>query len=470
MSNNLLSNLESDIDKWNICDSELDSDVENILQDLIIEENIENDNEKETKMEYSKWSEFRGRQKIFPFTGTSGINVKLPNTINPYEVFSLFVNEEVINLIVKETNRYAERSVHHWKPTNPNEIKKFMGLIIWLDFIKTRPAVSYWSQKLLFNLDIPHLIMEQNRFELLLSNIHFANTTIVPDNLLDQIVPLCEILQANYQKILTPGENIIINETLIPWHGRPIFNQYIPKKTHEYGIKLFKLCTPEGFTWSIMMCSSKYYDIRETKFAYNVCVALAKNLFNQGRTLYINNFYTNYKFAISCLKQKTHVVGLVRNNTRSIPKDILQSKLQKGKMISKEDDNGIVILKWRDSRDVRILSTKHVPIMVPYVKYWNITNKTSNNSKSNVKLKPIAFIEYNKMKCIINHSEQLISCITTIMKGMKWYQKLGMQFLLGVTVVNAFVIYNQATNKNIQIEQFKEILAEQLLEIIFSKL
>ncbi|XP_043496863.1 piggyBac transposable element-derived protein 1-like [Polistes fuscatus] len=147
MSNNLLSNLESDIDKWNICDSELDSDVENILQDLIIEENIENDNEKETKMEYSKWSEFSGRQKIFPFTGTSGINVKLPNTINPYEVFSLFVNEEVINLIVKETNRYAERSVHHWKPTNPNEIKKFMGLIIWLDFIKTRPAVSYWSQK-----------------------------------------------------------------------------------------------------------------------------------------------------------------------------------------------------------------------------------------------------------------------------------------------------------------------------------
>ncbi|XP_014606924.1 PREDICTED: piggyBac transposable element-derived protein 4-like [Polistes canadensis] len=333
------------------------------------------------------------------------------------------------------------------------------------------PTGSYWSRKLLLNFDIPHLIMQQSRFELLLSNIHFAdNTTIAPGNPLNKIFPLYEILQANYQKILTPGENIIINETLIPWHGRPIFNQYIPNKAYEYGIKLFKLCTPEGFTWSMMMFSTKYCDVRETRFAYNVCVALAKNLFNQGRTLYINNFYISYEFAISCLKQKTHVVGLVRNNKRSIPKDILQSKLQKGEMISKEDDNGIIILKWRDSRDVRILSTKHVPLMIPCIKYWDIINKASNNSKSCVKLKPIAFIDYNKKKCIIDHSEQLISHITTIIKGMKWYQKLGMQFLLGVTVVNAFVIYNQATNKNIQIEQFKEILAQQLLELIFCKL
>lgn len=37
-------------------------------------------------------------------------------------------------------------------------------------------------------------------------------------------------------------------------------------------------------------------------------------------------------------------------------------------MVSKEDDNGIVVLKWRNTPDVRILSTKHAPIMVPSTK------------------------------------------------------------------------------------------------------
>ena len=34
-------------------------------------------------------------------------------------------------------------------------------------------------------------------------------------------------------------------------------------------------------------------------------------------------------------------------------------------MIAKEDQDDIVVLKWRDTRDVRILSTKQAPIMAP---------------------------------------------------------------------------------------------------------
>ena len=34
-------------------------------------------------------------------------------------------------------------------------------------------------------------------------------------------------------------------------------------------------------------------------------------------------------------------------------------------MVSKEDQDGVVILKWKDSREVRILTTKHLPVMVP---------------------------------------------------------------------------------------------------------
>ena len=34
-------------------------------------------------------------------------------------------------------------------------------------------------------------------------------------------------------------------------------------------------------------------------------------------------------------------------------------------MVAKEDQDGVVILKWKDIREVRILTTKHAPVMVP---------------------------------------------------------------------------------------------------------
>lgn len=36
--------------------------------------------------------------------------------------------------------------------------------------------------------------------------------------------------------------------------------------------------------------------------------------------------------------------------------------LKRDEMIAREDYNGIVVLKWRDVLEFRILSTKHAPI------------------------------------------------------------------------------------------------------------
>ena len=109
--------------------------------------------------------------------------------------------------------------------------------------------------------------------------------------------------------------------------------------------------------------------------------------------MYIDNFYTSYELAISCLNRKTHVVGTLKNNKKFIPKDIPQCKPKKGEMVSKEDSNGIVVLKWRDSRDVRILSTKHAPIMVPSTKnIRNIHAGSTRQESTSEKLKPLVVL------------------------------------------------------------------------------
>lgn len=64
------------------------------------------------------------------------------------------------------------------------------------------------------------------------------------------------------------------------------------------------------------------------------------------------------------LKWKIHLVGTLRANKKINPKDVVTKKLQKNEVVAAESDTGVVILKWRDKRDVLVLSTKHTDKLV----------------------------------------------------------------------------------------------------------
>lgn len=69
--------------------------------------------------------------------------------------------------------------------------------------------------------------MLRNRFELLLENLRFENNeALEQNNRFGKVLPLMRILIGNYQKIFSPGSNIVIDEIMIPWRGRLIFRQY----------------------------------------------------------------------------------------------------------------------------------------------------------------------------------------------------------------------------------------------------
>ena len=50
-----------------------------------------------------------------------------------------------------------------------------------------------------------------------------------------------------------------------------------------------------------------------------------------------------------------------KSKQKNIPKKILQAKLKHGEIIAK-DQSGVVVLKSKDMRDARMLSTKHVTV------------------------------------------------------------------------------------------------------------
>ncbi|KAK9744143.1 hypothetical protein QE152_g8001 [Popillia japonica] len=190
-----------------------------------------------------------------------------------------------------------------------------------------------------------------------------------------------------------------------------------------------------------------------------------------------------------------------------MPLEVIKSNLRRGELVAREDRSGIVILKWKDTRDVRLLSTKHAPLLVPVTRppkpntrshireCEELTNTVSiieaetaeevastlNSSQQihdptqpststkalNDMDKPTAVLDYNKGKSGIDLSDQMGSYVTTLpRKGVKWYRKLGVELLSGEAAVNAHVVYNKTvTRQKIQITDFRERLVVSLLQL-----
>jgi len=59
---------------------------------------------------------------------------------------------------------------------------------------------------------------------------------------------LFEILRMSFSKFYNPSEHLAVDEVIVKYKGRVVFKQYIPKKCKHFGIKMFKLCDPTGYT------------------------------------------------------------------------------------------------------------------------------------------------------------------------------------------------------------------------------
>jgi len=103
-----------------------------------------------------------------------------------------------------------------------------------------------------------------------------------------------------YNDAKIPGENVVIDESMIPFRGRLIFRQYLPNRSSKYGIKLYKLCDSIGYTYKIIIYSGKDSNLSlQTNFsaAGKVVMELMDGYLNEDRTLIVDNFYTSLKLA-----------------------------------------------------------------------------------------------------------------------------------------------------------------------------
>jgi len=116
-----------------------------------------------------------------------------------------------------------------------------------------------------------------------------------------------------------------------------------------------------------------------------------------------------------------------------------------------------ICVKWKDTRDVLLLSTVHSADMKP------VTVKARGGAIE--KFKPVA-IDYNTNKTGVDRGDQLITYYPSKRKTLKWWKKMVFH-LFKITIVNSFILFKKIAppNKTLSLKNFMLNLAQQPCEI-----
>ena len=116
-----------------------------------------NESNAQTESSSYTWSDTPSDPPNFPFTAIPGVNFQyVIETINVGELIDLFFSEDLWNLLVEETNRYAVQMMENkqirrssritsWKETDTSEMKCFIGLLLHMGACKKPSVEHYWS-------------------------------------------------------------------------------------------------------------------------------------------------------------------------------------------------------------------------------------------------------------------------------------------------------------------------------------
>nr|CAI5826581.1 unnamed protein product [Callosobruchus analis] len=260
------------------------------------------------------WRQPVGNHQVFDYSAESGLHAgyaaTLINDLSTYSCFRSIVDDKIIDEMVNQTNLYGsqvmadsedvskESRLHRWVPTDKEEMLKFIGIVAHMGMVRMPSLEKYWSNDELFHISIIPRIMPRNRFQLLLRMWYFSNNEDCPEgDRLYKIKPLLDALVNNFQAIYTPGRTFCIDESVVPFQGRLLIKQYIPNKPHKYGVKLFKLCSDNGYTWNIRIYGGKEIQEGNASVSTNVVLQLSKDLLDTGRTIVADNYYTSLELA-----------------------------------------------------------------------------------------------------------------------------------------------------------------------------
>ncbi|CAF1530389.1 unnamed protein product [Rotaria sp. Silwood1] len=160
--------------------------------------------------------------------------------LEPIDYFYSMFGKESITLMTNQSNLYSTQ-MNPNKPlcVSENEMKRFIGILLMTGVYSFPQQCYFWMNAT--RVESITSAMSRDRFLQIKRNIHVvdnANQLDSNDPNFDRaykVRPLLNIVKENFRKI-AKEEKLSADEQIIPFKGRSIMKQHMPKKTTPLGL------------------------------------------------------------------------------------------------------------------------------------------------------------------------------------------------------------------------------------------
>lgn len=394
----------------------------------------------------------------------------LGNNPGKHEVWSLFVDDEIISSIVRNTNiKLASVRLHlsantnqsNYRDTNVEEVNALIGLLLLSSILKSNDE----KMKSLFTKDeysrpIFRASMSAKRYEILIGSLRFDDAqTRVQRKQDDKAAAISEIFYkviSNSQAAYCPSEYVTVDEMLVPFRGRCGFRVYMPKKPKKYGIKMMCLTDSKtSYLVNAYIYTGKNSDgmglsekEKEMPVTVQCLTRLCKVIEGSKRNVTADNWFTTLDGVEQLGKMKLTYVGTIRKDKRAVPHEFQANKDRPVDSTLYGFRGEMVLLSFvpKKNRSVCLISTFH--------------DKIETNQE---KKKPEIICFYNKNKAGVDLLDMKCAVFSSSRKTRRW--TLAMFYrLINIASCNSFIVYMSYSGTTMMSRfEFIKMLAHDLI-------
>ena len=415
----------------------------------------------------------------------TGVWIDFGDNPSKLDFFEKVFSEEVIQLIVNETNRYAGQKISKmrergtlrstaratkWTDVDTHEMKAFIATILLMEIIKMPTYKKYWTMNPLISIPGFRQIMSRDRFLLILQFLHLNNNerNLPQDNpnhdRLFKLRPFMDMLVNLWQGAYYPCRDVAVDETLIAFKGRTFFKQYKPKKPHKWGINAWTLAeSKSGYVYNWDLYTGKPRDgAQEMGMTHRVVRELVEPIFDRGRHVYMDNYFTSPQLFQTLKDNDTGACGTLKLNRRGVPAAASQN-LRRGDPPKFTREGPLLFVYWIDKRQVNLLSSIHSGRTFEKKVRCKRGDGEGNNPYKFVE-KPIAVELYTINMGGVDRADQKAAYFVNQHCNAKWWKKVFFH-MLEVAIVNATIIHKEHFGlTRVDATKFRLRLAAHLLE------
>jgi hypothetical protein len=166
--------------------------------------------------------------------------------------------------------------------------------------------------------------------------------------------------------------------------------------------------------------------------------------------LFIDNFYTGIQLLRDLFNMCIYATGTVRSNRQGFPEKVAKYKVKRQGDAVYEMNDGLLAVKWKDTKEVHMLSTAHPPTEYPQ------TRRKKDAGEKEQRWTPQCAIDYRTYMGCVDRHDQYMETYRFNRRAMKWWHPIFF-YLIDAAITNMWIVKKEylKNKKDISFSQRK---------------